>query len=96
MEPRFRNGAVIFARSFARIHETNAKKQGLVPLTFADPATYDEIGEDDTINVLGPSAGPRSDRCAARSSSPTARRSTSSAPTRSATSRSSGSRPARR
>ena len=53
MEPRFRNGAVIFARSFARIHETNAKKQGLVPLTFADGATYDEIGEDDTINVLG-------------------------------------------
>ena len=37
MQPRFRNGVVIFARSFARIHETNAKKQGLVPLTFADP-----------------------------------------------------------
>ena len=53
MEPRFRNGVVIFARSFARIHETNAKKQGLVPLTFADPKTYDEIGEDDRINVLG-------------------------------------------
>ena len=53
MEPRFRGGVVIFARSFARIHETNAKKQGLVPLTFADPATYDEIGEDDRINVLG-------------------------------------------
>ena len=53
MQPRFRNGVVIFARSFARIHETNAKKQGLVPLTFADHATYEEIGEDDTINVLG-------------------------------------------
>jgi aconitate hydratase len=53
MEPRFRNGKVIFARSFARIHETNLKKQGLVPLTFADPATYDQIGEDDRINVLG-------------------------------------------
>jgi aconitate hydratase len=53
MEPRFRNGIVVFARSFARIHETNLKKQGLVPLTFADPATYDEIGEDDRINVLG-------------------------------------------
>jgi aconitate hydratase len=52
MEPRFRGGVVIFARSFARIHETNAKKQGLVPLTFADPATYDAIGEDDRINVL--------------------------------------------
>ena len=44
---------MIFARSFARIHETNLKKQGLVPLTFADQATYDEIGEDDRINVLG-------------------------------------------
>jgi aconitate hydratase len=53
MEPRFRGGVVIFARSFARIHETNAKKQGLVPLTFADPSTYDQIGEDDTIDVLG-------------------------------------------
>ncbi len=53
MEPRFRGGRAIFARSFARIHETNAKKQGLVPLTFADPATYDAIGEDDRIDVLG-------------------------------------------
>jgi aconitate hydratase len=53
MEPRFRNGKVIFARSFARIHETNAKKQGLLPLTFADPATYDLIGEDDRISVHG-------------------------------------------
>ena len=51
MEPRFRGGVVIFARSFARIHETNLKKQGLVPLTFADPATYDLIGENDRINV---------------------------------------------
>jgi aconitate hydratase len=53
MEPRFRGGLVVFARSFARIHETNAKKQGLLPLTFADPDTYDLIGEDDRINVLG-------------------------------------------
>jgi aconitate hydratase len=53
MEPRFRGGVVIFARSFARIHETNLKKQGLVPLTFADAGTYDLIGEDDRINVLG-------------------------------------------
>ncbi len=52
MEPRFRGGVVIFARSFARIHETNLKKQGLVPLTFADPGTYELIGEDDRINVL--------------------------------------------
>ena len=53
MEPRFRGAKVILARSFARIHETNAKKQGLLPLTFADPATYELIGQDDTISVLG-------------------------------------------
>ena len=53
MEPRFRGGVAIFARSFARIHETNLKKQGLIPLTFADPATYDLIEQDDRINVLG-------------------------------------------
>ena len=52
MEPRFRGGLVAMARSFARIHETNLKKQGMVPLTFADPATYDQIGEDDRIDVL--------------------------------------------
>ncbi|MET0726892.1 MAG: aconitate hydratase [Acidimicrobiales bacterium] len=51
MEPRFRNGKVILSRSFARIHETNLKKQGILPLTFADPAIYDQIGEDDTISV---------------------------------------------
>jgi len=53
MEPRYRGAVVIFARSFARIHETNLKKQGILPLTFADPAVYDIIGEDDTISVLG-------------------------------------------
>jgi aconitate hydratase len=53
MEPRFRNAKVILSRSFARIHETNLKKQGLLPLTFADPAVYDAIGEDDRISVHG-------------------------------------------
>jgi len=53
MEPRFRGGVVIFVRSFARIHETNLKKQGLLPLTLADPATYDAIGEDDHSSVTG-------------------------------------------
>ncbi len=53
MEPRFRNGVVAIARSFARIHETNLKKQGVLPLTFADPADYDRIGEDDRIAVRG-------------------------------------------
>jgi aconitate hydratase len=52
MEPRFRGGVVIFARSFARIHETNLKKQGLVPLTFANPDTYNQIEETDRISVL--------------------------------------------
>lgn len=53
MEPRFRGAVVIFARSFARIHETNLKKQGVVPLTFLDTNTYDLIEERDTISVRG-------------------------------------------
>jgi aconitate hydratase len=53
MEPRFRGARVVFARSFARIHETNLKKQGVLALTFADPATYELIGEDDRISVVG-------------------------------------------
>ncbi|NNN18776.1 MAG: aconitate hydratase [Acidimicrobiaceae bacterium] len=53
MEPRYQNAKVIFARSFARIHETNLKKQGILPLTFADPNTYNQIGERDTISVTG-------------------------------------------
>ena len=53
MEPRFRGAAAVFVRSFARIHEANLKKQGVLALTFADPATYDAIGEDDRINILG-------------------------------------------
>jgi aconitate hydratase len=53
MEPRFRGAAAVIARSFARIAETNLKKQGVLPLTFSDPDTYDEIGEDDRISILG-------------------------------------------
>ena len=53
MEPRFRNCAAVFARSFARIAETNLKKQGVLALTFADPADYDKIGEDTTIDIVG-------------------------------------------
>jgi aconitate hydratase len=53
MEPRFRGAAAIFARSFARIHETNLKKQGVLALTFADPATWEQIDVDDTVSVLG-------------------------------------------
>ena len=53
MEPRFRGARAVMARSFARIHETNLKKQGVLALTFADPADYDRIGEDDRISVVG-------------------------------------------
>jgi aconitate hydratase len=53
MEPRYRGGLVVIARSFARIHETNLKKQGMLPLTFVDPSTYDVVAEGDRISVLG-------------------------------------------
>ena len=53
MEPRYRNGKAILARSFARIAETNLKKQGILPLTFADPASYDVIRADDRISIVG-------------------------------------------
>ncbi len=53
MEPRFRGCAAVLARSFARIAETNLKKQGVLALTFADPASYDLIGEDARIDITG-------------------------------------------
>jgi aconitate hydratase len=53
MEPRFLGVKAVLVRSFARIHETNLKKQGLLALTFADKADYDKIQEDDTFDVLG-------------------------------------------
>ena len=53
MEPRFLNVHVILAKSFARIHETNLKKQGMLALTFADKADYDKIQEQDRISVTG-------------------------------------------
>ncbi len=53
MEPRFLGGVAVLARSFARIHETNLKKQGMLPLTFADPASYDLIREDDRLDIVG-------------------------------------------
>lgn len=40
-------------KSFARIHETNLKKQGLLPLTFSNPADYDKIRPDDKISIIG-------------------------------------------
>ena len=52
LSPRLLGGAAVIARSFARIHETNLKKQGLLPLTFQDPADYDHIREDDRISLI--------------------------------------------
>ncbi len=53
MEPRHLGGKAIIVRSFARIHETNLKKQGVLPLTFADPADYEKILVDDRISIVG-------------------------------------------
>ncbi len=53
LEPRFLGGKAIIVKSFARIHETNLKKQGMLPLTFANPADYDKILEDDTLSIKG-------------------------------------------
>ncbi len=53
MEPRFLNVKAILVKSFARIHETNLKKQGMLALTFADKADYDKVRENDTISILG-------------------------------------------
>jgi aconitate hydratase len=53
MEPRFMGGQAVIVRSFARIAETNLKKQGVLPLVFSDPSTYDQVGELDHISILG-------------------------------------------
>ena len=47
LEPRHLGGVAIIVKSFARIHETNLKKQGMLPLTFADPKDYDKISPSD-------------------------------------------------
>ena len=53
LQPRFLGGRVILAKSFARIHETNLKKQGMVPLTFANKDDYDRIGACDEVSTKG-------------------------------------------
>ena len=53
MEPRNLGVKVVLVRSFARIHETNLKKQGMLGLTFADKADFDKIREDDIIDIVG-------------------------------------------
>ncbi len=53
MSPRFLGCKAVITKSFARIHETNLKKQGILPLTFVNPADYDKIGSKDFISILG-------------------------------------------
>jgi aconitate hydratase len=53
MEPRYLGVRVVLVKSFARIHETNLKKQGMLALTFGDPSDYDRILEDDTFEIHG-------------------------------------------
>jgi aconitate hydratase len=53
MEPRYMGGRAVLARSFARIHEANLKKQGVLPLTFADPADYEKVQAGDVVDVTG-------------------------------------------
>jgi aconitate hydratase len=53
MEPRFLGVNAVIVKSFARIHETNLKKQGMLALTFADPASYDLVRQDDYVSIEG-------------------------------------------
>jgi aconitate hydratase len=53
MEPRFLGVNAVVVKSFARIHETNLKKQGMLALTFANPADYDLIRQDDKVSLRG-------------------------------------------
>ncbi len=53
LSPRLLGGAAVISRSFARIHESNLKKQGLLALTFSDAADYERIGEDDRVSLTG-------------------------------------------
>jgi aconitate hydratase len=53
MSPRLLGAAAVIVRSFARIHETNLKKQGVLPLTFTDPSDYDKVRETDRISITG-------------------------------------------
>lgn len=53
LEPRFLGGLAIIVRSFARIHETNLKKQGMLALTFANPEDYEKMSGTDKVDILG-------------------------------------------
>jgi aconitate hydratase len=53
LEVRHLGGVAVIVKSFARIHETNLKKQGMLPLTFADPKDYEKIGPNDFVSIKG-------------------------------------------
>jgi aconitate hydratase len=53
MSPRYLGCVAVLVRSFARIHETNLKKQGVLPLTFMDPADYDKLEQNDRVSITG-------------------------------------------
>jgi len=53
MEPRFLGVRAVLVKSFARIHETNLKKQGMLALTFDEKSDFDKIKENDSIDILG-------------------------------------------
>jgi aconitate hydratase len=53
MSPRLLGCVAVITKSFARIHETNLKKQGALPLNFANPADYDKVREDDRVTIKG-------------------------------------------
>ena len=53
LSPRLLGGTAVITRSFARIHETNLKKQGLLALTFEDSGDYDRVQEDDRVSIVG-------------------------------------------
>lgn len=53
LQPRYLGCRVVLAKSFARIHEANLKKQGVVPLTFVDENDYERIGEGDVVRTVG-------------------------------------------
>jgi aconitate hydratase len=53
MSPRYLGCAAVLVKSFARIHETNLKKQGVLPLTFKDPRDYDRFEAPDRVSIIG-------------------------------------------
>ena len=92
MEPRYMGGRAVLARSFARIDEANLKKQGVLPLTFADPSDYDKVRVDDaSTSSASTDARARAGRSRWSCTTPTARPTRSRPITRCRTSTSSGS-----